>query len=66
MISSLSLSGDGMITSDRNEYIATHVTRLVKDALDLEAHLRKVSRSKLIYEALLEYLKRRGYDGLLD
>lgn len=55
-----------MITGNRNEYIGAHVTKPVKEALFSEALRQEISRSKLIFDALVEYLRKRGYDGLLD
>lgn len=50
------------IKSERNVYVAGHVTRSVKLALKAEAARHGVSMSQYIYMALLEKLERAGVD----
>ncbi len=51
-----------MITSDRNVFLAAHVTEQVKEALRKEARDKGQSMSFLIYVAISKMLRKRGYD----
>ena len=51
-----------MITSDRNVFLAAHVTEQVKEALRKEARDKGLSMSLLAYAAVAEMLRKRGYD----
>jgi len=50
-----------MITTSRNQFIAAHVTREVKEAAKNEAVIQGKSLSLLIYEILEAELRKRGY-----
>lgn len=57
-----------MITSERDCFLGTHVTKTLKDALKAEAHKVGVSESRtpsvsaLVAEILEDEMKSRGYD----
>ena len=51
-----------MITSDRNQFLAAHVTVPVKAALRTEAAKRGVSLSRLVFEFLNATLRQLEYD----
>jgi hypothetical protein len=50
-----------MITSERDEYTACHLTPQVKAAIKKEARKENKSMSKFIYELLCAAMKQRGY-----
>lgn len=49
-----------MIRSDRNCYVAAHVTRRVKEALRYQAKASGVSQSEFIFAAVTEKLMTSG------
>lgn len=51
-----------MITTDRDVYLAAHVTQIVKDQLKEEAKKKDLSVSMLIFEISKEYLRSVGYN----
>lgn len=51
-----------MIRSDRNKFLAAHVTAPVKAALRAEAAKRGVSVSRLVFELLTSKLRQLGHD----
>ena len=51
-----------MITTERNVFIAAHVTDKLKTAINAEADKDKVSVSKFTFKTLLKELRERGYD----
>ena len=51
-----------MITSDRNKFLAAHVTAPVKQALRDEAAKRNVSVSRLVFEFLSSKLRSLGHE----
>ena len=52
-----------MITmSERDTFVAAHVTPQTKDALKCEADIRKISVSALIAQFLVAKLEEGGYD----
>ena len=51
-----------MITSDRNKFLAAHVTAPVKQALRAEAAKRDISVSRLVFELLGAKLRQLGHD----
>ena len=51
-----------MITSDRNKFLAAHVTAPVKQALRDEAAKRGISVSKLVFELLAAKLRQLGHE----
>jgi hypothetical protein len=50
------------ITTDRNEYLPSHVTQRVKRAVRLEAANRSMSASALVFEILQERMRELGYE----
>jgi len=55
-----------MITTDRNQFIAGHVTKKVKKILGEEARKRQMSVSALIYKILIQGLKKMGHKEELN
>lgn len=50
-----------MILSERDVYVASHVTQDVKDALRVESEREKSSMSRLVALALRDFLMKRGH-----
>lgn len=56
-----------MIRGDRNIYISAHTTEAVREAIAMETGFQSLrrkkhkSRSLLIHEALVQYLRKKGH-----
>ena len=54
-----------MITSDRDVYTPAHFTKIVKDALSVEARKQGKSKSLYIFEVVSAKLTELGYKDLI-
>lgn len=55
-----------MITTERSEFIAGHVTPATKEALRREAQKSRVSMSRLLSTLIAEKLRERGHEIPLE
>lgn len=51
-----------MITTERDKFVGSHMTQVVKDQLKEEAKKKEISVSQLIFNISKDYLRVAGYN----